>query len=154
MSRSPAIFVIVSNLTDEKEIIKRDLYFWFDFIKNVTTNLSVLSQVIIVGSHIGLLPCENYYESFINEIASRAIRDQNYTGFLAIDCHRPGGKGFNEFMTKLKESCEAVIGRKEKISYYCHCLHAFLQQLQLVAVSLDDLCLGIDSMNEPCLLSD
>ena len=152
--RSPAVFVIVSNLTDEKEIIKRDLYFWFNFIENVSTDLSIPSQVIIVGSHIDLLPRGNDYESFINEIASCAIRDQNYAGFLAMDCHRPGGKGVKEFMTKLKKSCEAVIDREDKISYHCHCLHVFLQQLQLVAISLDDLCSRIDNMNEPCLLSD
>ena len=152
--RSPAVFVIVTNLTDEKEIIKRDLYFWFNFIENVSTNLSIPSQVLIVGSHIDLLPHENDYESFINEIASSAIRDQNYAGFLAMDCHRPGGKGVEECMTTLKKTCEAVIDREDKISYHCHCLHAFLQQLQLVAISLDDLCSRIDNMNEPCLLSD
>ena len=152
--RSQAVFVIVTNLTDEKEIIKRDLYFWFNFIENVSTNLSNSSQVIIVGSHIDLLPHENDYDSFINEIASSAIRDQSYIGFLAMDCHRPGGKGVKEFMTNLKRSCEAVIDRQDKISYHCHCLHAFLQQLQLVAISLDDLCSRIENMNEPCLLSD
>ena len=152
--RSPAVFVIVSNLTDEKEIIKRDLYFWFNFIENVSTNLSIPSQVIIVGSHVDLLPSENDYKYFINEIASSAIHDQNYTGFLAMDSHRPGGKGVKECMTTLKKSCEAVIDREDKISYHCHCLHAFLQQLQLVAISLDDLCSRIDKMNEPCLLSD
>ena len=152
--RSPSVFVIVTNLTDEKEIIKRDLYFWFNFIENASTNLSVPSQVIIVGSHIDLLPSENDYESFINEIASSAIRDQNYTGFLTMDCHRPGGKGVKEFMTKLRKGCEAVIDREDKISYHCHCLHAFLQPLQLVAISLNDLCSRIDNMKEPCLLSD
>ena len=152
--RSPAVFVIVTNLTDEKEIIKRDLYFWFNFIENVSTNLSNPSQVIIVGSHIDLLPHGNDYDSFINEITSSAIRDQNYTGFLAMDCHRPGGEGVEEFMTKLEKSCEAVIDREDKISYHCHCLHSFLQQLQLVAISLDDLCSRIENMNEPCLLSD
>ena len=152
--KSPAVFVIVTNLTDEKEIIKRDLYFWFNFIENVSTNLSIPSQVIIVGSHIDLLPRENDYESFINKIASSAIRDQNYAGFVAVDCHRPGGKGVKECMTTLRKSCEAVIDREDKISYHCHCLHAFLQQLQLVAISLDDLCSRIDNMNEPCLLSD
>ena len=154
LSRSPAVFVIVTNLTYEKEIIKRDLYFWFTFIENVSTNLINPSQVIIVGSHIDLLPHENDYDSFVNEIASSAIRDQNYTGFLAMDCHRPGGKGVEEFMTKLKKSREAVIDKEDKISYHCHCLHAFLQQLQLVAISLDDLCSRIKNMNEPCLLSD
>ena len=152
--KSPAVFVIVTNLTDENEIIKRDLYFWFNFIENVSNNLSVPSQVLIVGSHIDLLPHGNDYESFINEIASSAVRDQNYAGFLTMDCHRPGGEGVKECMTTLKKTCEAVIDREDKISYHCHCLHAFLQQLQLVAISLDDLCSRIDSTNEQCLLSD
>ena len=83
-----------------------------------------------------------------------AVRFQNYKGFLPIDCHRPGGKGVEMFMKKLKESCEAVVDKNDKMSYHCHCLNYYLQQLEEIAISLDELCCKLTQLKEPCLLTD
>ena len=37
--RSPAVFAILSNLTDDEETIKKDLLFWFNFVENVSMKL-------------------------------------------------------------------------------------------------------------------
>ena len=152
--RSTAVFVIVSKLTDEEETIKNDLCFWFNFIKNATKNLSSLSQVLILGSHLDCMLSKKDFQPFMKEVVSEAIRFQTYQGFLAIECHRPGGKDVKEFMRKLKETCEAAVDKNDKISYHCHCLNAFLQQLEVVAISIDALCMKLNEMNELCLLSD
>ena len=34
--RSPAVFAILSNLTNDEETIKKDLLFWFNFVENVS----------------------------------------------------------------------------------------------------------------------
>ena len=54
--RSPAVFTILSNLTDDDDKIKKDLLFWFDFVENVSMKLISSSQVLVVGSHIDELP--------------------------------------------------------------------------------------------------
>ena len=152
--RSPAVFAILSNITDEEETIKKDLLFWFNFVENVSTKLISSSQVLVVGSHIDEVPSEKDFQPFVNEVASLGIRFQNYKGYLPMDCHRPGGKGVKEFMTKLKESCEAVVDKNDKMSYHCHCLNSYLQQLEVVAISLNELCSKLLELNEPCLLTD
>ena len=50
--RSPAVFAILSNLTDDEETIKKDLLFWFNFVENVSMKLISSSQVLVLGSHI------------------------------------------------------------------------------------------------------
>ena len=40
------------------------------------------------------------------------------------------------------------------MSYHCHCLNSYLQQLEEVAISLDELCSKLMELNEPCLLTD
>ena len=152
--RSPAVFAILSNLTDDKETIKKDLLFWFNFVENVSMKLISSSQVLVLGSHFDELPSEKDFQPFVNDIANLAVRFQNYKGFLPIDCHRPGGKGVKMFMEKLKESCEAVVDKSDKMSYHCHCLNSYLQQLEEVAISLDELCSKLMELNEPCLLTD
>ena len=152
--RSPAVFAILSNLTDNEEIIKKDLLFWFNFVENVSMKLISSSQVLVLGSHIDELPREKDFLPFVNDVANLAVRFQNYKGFLPIDCHRPGGKGVEMFMKKLRESCEAVVDRNDKMSYHCHCLNSYLQQLEVVAISLDELCSKLVELNEPCLLTD
>ena len=138
--RSPAVFAILSNLTDDEETIKKELLFWFNFVENVSTKLSNPSQVLVLGSHIDELSSEKDFQPFVNDVTSMAVRFQNYKGFLPLDCHRPGGKGVKECMRKLKKSCEAVVDRYDKMSYHCHCLNSYLQQLDDVAISLDELC--------------
>ena len=152
--RSPAVFAILSNLTDDEEKIKKDLLFWFNFIENVSMKLISSSQVLVLGSHIDELSSEKDFQPFVNDVANLAVRFQNYKGFFPIDCHRPGGKGVEMFMEKLKGSCEAVVDKNDKMSYHCHCLNSYLQQLEEVAISLDELCSKLMKLNEPCLLTD
>ena len=152
--RSPAVFAILSNLTDDEETIKKDLLFWFNFVENVSMKLISSSQVLVLGSHIDELSSEKDFQPFVNDVANLAVRFQNYKEFFPIDCHRPGGKGVKKFMKKLKESCEAVVDKNDKMSYHCHCLNSYLQQLEEVAISLDELCSKLMELNEPCLLTD
>ena len=152
--RSSAVFAILSNLTDDEKTIKKDLLFWFNFVENVSTKLISSSQVLVLGSHIDELSSEKDFQPFVNDVANLAVRFQNYKGFLPIDCHRPGGKGVMTFMEKLRESCEAVVDKNDKMSYHCHCLNSYLQQLEEVAISLDELCSKLMELNEPCLLTD
>ena len=152
--RSPAVFVVISNLDDDKETVEKDLYFWFNFVESVSTNLNTSSQLIVVGSHIDLVPDVTNFQSIVDGVANNGIRFQNYMGYQAMECHRPGGMGVKEFMVKLRESCEVAVDRNDKMSYYCHCLNAFLQNLEVVAISLDDVCSLLKERHEPYPLSD
>ena len=152
--RSPAVFAILSNLTDDDETIKKDLLFWFNFVENVSMKLFSSSQVLVIGSHIDELSSEKDFQPFVNDVVNLGVRFQNYKGFFPIDCHRPRGKGVEMFMEKLRESCKAVVDKNDKMSYHCHCLNSYLQQLEEVAISLDELCSKLMELNEPCLLTD
>ena len=151
---SPAVFAILSNLTDDEKTIKKDLLFWFNFVKNVSRELINLCQVLVLGSHVDELPSEKDFQPFINDVVNPGIQFQNYKGFFPMDCHRLNGKGVTEVMVKLRESFEAVMDKNDKMSYHCHCLNSYLQQLKVVAISLDELCSQLRELNEPCLLTN
>ena len=159
MLSTPAVFAILSKMTDNLHVIKGDLYYWFNFIKNASLQLSRPSQIIVIGSRLDEMS-EGYEKisEVVAEVAAKADHSQEYHGFLPMECHRPGGKGVNEFVTMLSYSCKAVLDRSDKISFYCHVLFSFLQLLRkkknIIAISLMKLCDVLQKRGDPSLPSE
>ena len=161
MLSTPAVFAILSKMTDNLDIIKCDLYYWFNFIKSVSHQLSSSkpSQILVIGSRLDEMT--GGYENvskIVAEIAEKADHSQEYVGFLPMECHRPGGKGVKEFVANLSYSCKAVLDRSDEISFYCHVQFSFLQLLRskenLIAVSVMELCAVLQKRDDPSLPSE
>ena len=161
MLSTPAVFAILCKMTDNQDIIRSDLYYWFNFIKNVSLQLSSsrLSQILVIGSRLDEMTDD--YEKIskiVAEVAEKADHSQEYGGFLPMECHRPGGKGVKEFVAKLSYSCKAVLDRSDKISFYCHVQFSFLQLLRneknFIAISMMELCAVLQKHDGPSLPYD
>ena len=161
MLSTPAVFAILSKMTDNLDIIERDLYYWFNFIKNVSLQLSSSrpSQILVIGSRLDELT--NGYEKIsklVAGVAEKADHSQEYSGFLPMECHRPGGKNVNKLVAMLSYSCKAVLDRSDKISFYCHVQFSFLQLLRneenIIAISLMELCAVLKKRDDPSLPSE
>ena len=156
MLRSPAVFVVVNKLTESEDVIEKNLYYWLNFIENVNTKLSKQSQVIIVGSHVDKLQFSDVtdIEQFIKQTVKHGIRRQIFKGYVALDCRSPGGNDVSLFTSLLSESCNDVVDRSDTISYYCHVLYSFLNDLKKVAIQIDELCTKLQEHNHPSLPYD
>ena len=161
MLGTPAVFAILFKMTDNLDIIERDLYYWFNFIKSVSLQLSSSrpSQILVIGSRLDELT--NGYEKIsklVAEVVKKADLSQEYGGFLPMECHRPGGINVNNFVTMLSYSCKAVLDRSDKISFYCHVQFSFLQLLRnkenIIAISLMELCDVLQKRDDPSLPSE
>ena len=161
MLNTPAVFAILSKMTDNLDLIKGDLYYWFNFIKNVSLQVSSSrpSQILVIGSRLDEIT--DGYEKIskvVAEVAKKADHSQEYVGFLPMECHRPGGKGVKEFVAKLSYSCKAVLDRSDKISFYCHVQFSFLQLLRneenIIAISVMELCSVLQKRDDPSLPSE
>ena len=136
-------------------------YYWFNFIKNASLQLSSSrpSQILVIGSRLDEMT--GGYEEIskvVAEVAEKADHSQEYCGFLPMECHRPGGKGVKEFVGMLSYSCKAVLDRSDKISFYCHVQFSHLQYLRskenIVAISLKKLCIVLRERDDPSLPSE
>ena len=161
MLSTPAVFAILLKMTDNLDIIERDLYYWFNFIKSASLQLSSSrqSQILVIGSRLDKLT--NGYEKIsklVAEVAKKADHSQEYGGFLPMECHRPGGINVNRFVAMLSHSCKAVLDRSDKISFYCHVQFSFLQLLRnkenIIAISLKELCVELRKRDDPSLPSE
>ena len=156
MLRSPAVFVVVNKLTESEDVIEKNLYYWLNFIENVNTKLSKQSQVIIVGSHVDKLQFGDvtHIEQFIKRTVKHGIRGQIFKGYVALDCRSPCGNDVSLFTSLLSESCNDVVDCSDTISYYCHVLYSFLNDLKKVAIQIDELCTKLQEHNHPSLPYD
>lgn len=128
MLTSPGVFLVLLKLTNDRNTFEKELYFWTNYIENVSARLSKQSQIIVIGSHVDEVSTYNdrAITSLVEDVMKNAIRKQNYKGYVAMDCHRPGGKGINQFIALLASSCKDVIDRSDSISYCNHVLYSFL----------------------------
>ena len=161
MLSTPAVFAILSKMTDNLDLIKGDLYYWFNFIKNVSLQVSSSrpSQILVIGSRLDEMT--DGYEKIskaVAEVAKKADHSQEYVGFLPMECHLPGGKGVKKFVAKLSYSCKAVLYQSDKISFYCHVQFSFLQLLRnkenVIAISVMELCAVLRKRDDPSLPSE
>ena len=161
MLNTPAVFAILSKMTDNLDTIKKDLYYWFNFIKNASLQLpsSRPSQILVIGSRLDEMT-HGYEEisKVVAEVAKKANHSQDFHGFLPMECHRPEGKGVKEFVTMLSYSCKAVLDHSDKISFYCHVQFSFLQLLRkkknIIAISLKELYVELKKHDDPSLPSE
>ena len=157
MLSTPAVFLILFKLINAIETMRKELYYWFNFIENVSKGMksSKQSQIIVIGSRLDELTTSlDQISEVVDEVVEKAAYSQEFCGFVPMECHRPGGKGVKEFIVTLSKSCKAVLDRSEKISFYCHVQYSFLQLLKRVAISLEELCALLKERNDPSLPSE
>ena len=154
MLRSPAVFCVLSKLTDNDNDIASDLYYWLNFIENINVRLTQPSQVIVIASHVDLKDNSSHFKVILDDVVRETVHHNKFSGFVGVDCHRPGGKGVTELVSLLAKSCKAVVDKSDSISIYSHVLYAFLLTLNMVAVSLLQLCALLEEKNDPSLPSN
>ena len=150
----PAVFVIVVNLTSSSESIEKEIYYWLNFIENACVGLSKPSQVLVVGSHADEVSSIDDNAHLIEYAVKNGIRKQNWNQFIAVECHRPGGKGVDDLMHVLANGCKECLKASDSISYYCHVLFSFLNDLKTKAISAEELIVKLKEADHPSLPSD
>ena len=154
MLRSPAVFCVLSKLTDNDSDITNDLYYWLNFIENINVRLTQPSQVIVIASHVDLKDNSSQFKLTLDDVVKETIHRNKFSGFVAVDCHRPAGKGVEEFVSLLAKSCKEVVDKSDSISIYSHVLYAFLLTLNVVAICLRQLRALLEKKNDSSLPSN
>ena len=129
---SPAVFVLLVDLTKSEEQLTKELYKWANFIEAQSSSIS--SHVIVLGSRRDQFSskpdllrskCE-----FVEHCTKEALGNQHLAGFLPLDSRQLSSDNIQPFLQLLAKSVNDLIvpGVHEKISFGCYLLHAFLQK--------------------------
>ena len=89
-------------------------------------------------------------------VASRMkCANQEYAGYIAMDCRRTNTPDSDRFISILKNTHEAIAAIQPAINFHCHLLYAFLHtKLDAIGCTLHDLILAISKEDYSSLPND
>ena len=126
---SPPIFLLVVNINESDENIKKNIKIWLSFIENQCTSVDCMPHLIIIGSHADILQARGEYPEDKKHIVEGAMQEaqllsMEFVGFVPINCCYSTSPGMRKLRCLLKESSSAV--RSQAVSFSDHCFHLYL----------------------------
>ena len=157
MQKSAVMFLCLVDLSKSNESICQSLHYWLSFINNACCSVAIRSHVAIIGSHSDLIESasdkEKEKSSLIQAMAARRIKQQEFAGYLSMDCRQLGDTDASRGLVSMLTNSQSAINTSQPvISYYCHVLYAFLRtKLDVVGCSLQYLTSAITEENDSSL---
>ena len=158
--KSAVMFLCLVDLSKSNESICQSLHYWLSFINNACCSVAIRSHVAIIGSHSDLIESasdkEKEKSSLIQAISARRIKQQEFAGYLSMDCRQLGDTDASRGLVSMLTNSQSAINTSQPvISYYCHVLYAFLRtKLDVVGCSLQYLTSAITEQNDSSLPND
>ena len=127
---STPIFLLVVDLSESNDDIKRTIFYWLSFLENQCTSVSSKPHYLVIGSHIDVLKSKGadpkHKASFITSLLTTTqFSNLEFTGFVAMDCQYADSAGMRELHQALKTSCESLRSQ-ESIDFNAHCFLVYL----------------------------
>ena len=127
ISSSPPVILLVVNISEPDEDIRRQLLYWLSFIENQRT---LKAHLIVIGSHADLVchccdppqRVEAMIQSFKSKLSTMPV---GFSSSVAMDCREPTSCGINELRRQLKTSSDQLRDTTV-MNFTCHCLYVFL----------------------------
>ena len=144
--KTSPIFLIVVNLSNSEEEVKRNIQYWLSFTENNCYTTQCKPHIIIIGSHADIAFSRgedpHYTVSKMSNYIQKITQDFSlvYLGMYPIDCRYPDSTSMDKLRSRLKDSC-GILRKPNTISFNAHCFHVFLLDKfsMSVAVTIDDL---------------
>ena len=145
---SPAIFLLLQDLSKDPEAITGELYYWSAMIDGVCHKCPQKSSVIVVGTHADLLTTEQVTTKLtaLQLMAKTAISHQNLVKVVALNLTKIYCDEMEHFRDLLHEINKDVVSMCPSISMMCHMMLAFFKEKlhsDIDVISLSDLVLHI-----------
>ena len=135
MTSTASVFVVVIDLSQEQEKIKRRLHYWIQFVENNRPDFVSQPHIIVVGSHvdvikksrrsIGSVPIKSQLKN-IEDYARETVQSVtklHFAGFFAINCQKV--YTHRELRSCLAHSCHSLRSHMND-DRLCHAFSVFL----------------------------
>ena len=156
---SPAVFVLMVDLTKSDDQLTKELYKWVNFLEIQSSGISW--QVIILGSHKDKFSWRPDFLDrkckILEQHAKDSLGGQHFAGFVALDARQLSSSNTHPFLQLLAKSVNDLIVPQvhKKMSFGCHFLYLFLKEkVKERAISFQHLQNLISGEPVLCRLSD
>ena len=128
MKTSPSITVLVVDMRDEEEKMRKNVLFWFQYINNHCPIGGSQAHLIVIGSHADELPSSKRkikQQLLQSVVSSRKPENVTLAGQIIIDCRYAESSTMSQLRSLLTQSCQALRS-SEEISAAHHSFLVFL----------------------------
>ena len=137
---TPPIFLLVTNLCEDKSEIVKNILYWISFLENQCASVSCKPHIILVGSHADTLRGVNpkdKIKTIIDSLDAKCFINMVYIDFVAMNCQYHESTGMSDLRRLLIKSCEEL-RIHEPITFNAHCFLVFLIDtfMNLTAVTI------------------
>ena len=148
---SPAIFLLLQDVTKDSESMAKEMRYWSTMIDNVCHKCPQKSSVIVVGTHADLLKSKQLTKkkkSDLEAVFKMATSHQTLVAVITINPTNIHSAEMDQFGALLYSRNEEVLSMSPPISLMCHMMLAFLKErlpLDMHAILLSDLLIRLDT---------
>ena len=126
---STPMFLVVVDLSESNEDIKRNIFYWLSFLENQCTSVSSKPHFVVIGSHADILKSKREDPKRKGSLLTAQTIPQfpslEFAGFVAMDCQYADSAGMRELHQLLKTSCDSLRSQ-ENINFNAHCFLVYL----------------------------
>ena len=156
---SPAVFLLLQNLTKDNDVITKEVQYWSTMIDGVCHKCPQKSSVIVVGTHADLLTSEQLTKKWnhLGLIARKVISHQKLVDVIAVDLTKIYSGGMDQFKDLLYRTIKEVLSKSPPISLMCHMMLAFLKEKlssDMHAILLSDLLAHLEADQDKAVNPD
>ena len=132
----PGIFIVVTNIALCEDDIHQGLQYWLSFIQECCVHMHSDTKpcIIFVGSHVDQLHKMDIetkltlVQKCVAEHSNNGDTFYKMEGIICLDCTRPSSPGLDLLRYHLKESCNSIREKTEKIDQRCYVLHKYVHK--------------------------
>ena len=147
---SPAIFLLLQDVTKDSETMAKEVRYWSTMIDNVCHKCPQKSSVLVVGTHADLLKSKQLTKkkkSDLDAVFQMAASHQTLVAVITLNLTNIHSAEMDQFRSLLYSRNKDVVSMSPPISLMCHMMLAFLNErlpLDMHAILLSDLLNRLD----------
>ena len=148
---SPAIFLLLQDVTKDSETMAMEVRYWSTMIDNVCHKCPQKSSVIVVGTHADLLKSKQLAQkkqSDLDAVFKMAASHQTLVAVITVNLKNIYSAAMDQFRALLYSKNKEVLSMSPPISLMCHMMLAFLKERlprDMHAILLSDLLIHLDT---------
>ena len=148
---SPAIFLLLQDVTKDSETMAKEVRYWSTMIDNVCHKCPQKSSVIVVGTHADQLQSKQLTkkkQSDLDAVFKMAANRQMLVAVITVNLKTIYSAAMDQLRALLYRKNNEILSMSPPISLMCHMMLAFLNERlprDMHAILLSDLLIRLDT---------
>ena len=133
-THSSGIFIVVTNIALCEDDIHHSLQYWMSFIQDCCSHSKMKPHIVFVGSHADQLDkggIDKVLTTIESGIFLHSDSSNENEGIVCLNCTQRTSPNLDLLRNHLKERCNSIRLKTEKIDQRCYVLHKYVHKMYI-----------------------